>query len=306
MAVKNCPQCGATVEVDAKILSTTCAFCDSPLVLSDKVAEPADKIAAFVVTRDQAATKLKGFLQGQWLAPESLRKAARPDELAGVLVPFYTFDATARTSFTCEVGVYWYRTETYTVTVNGKTETRTRQVRETEWFPMNGTHGKVWLDHLVSASRGLPEAEANALEPFDLGQAVKFAPALTAGLVAEHPTVPHEEARRIATQELAGRERDVIAAKHLPGDTYRSLQSQTSCELGATELVLLPVWVAAVRGPKGPVRLLVNGQTGEVVGNVPRSGWKIGCLVALVLGLIFGLFLLVGGGVGCAALLESM
>jgi hypothetical protein len=48
-------------------------------------------------------------------------------------------------------------------------------------------------------------------------------------------------------------------------------------------LVLLPVWIAAFRTPKGPLRLMVNGQTGEVVGRVPRSAAKVGCLVAVVL-----------------------
>ena len=58
-----------------------------------------------------------------------------------------------------------------------------------------------------------------------------------------------------------------------------------ACEvqLDALRLVLLPVWIAAVPGPNGPLRMLVNGQTGEVVGEVPRSGWKIALAVALVL-----------------------
>jgi two-component sensor histidine kinase len=66
----------------------------------------------------------------------------------------------ARSTYNADIGLYWYETETYTVTVNGRTETRTRQKRHTEWHDLSGSHVKVYSNHLVSGSRGLPEAEA--------------------------------------------------------------------------------------------------------------------------------------------------
>lgn len=257
--------------------------------------EPVDRVAPFEVPRKRAGSLLKGYLQEHWLAPESVRKAARPEELRGVLVPFYVFDAVARSRFSATVGIHWYRTETYTTTVDGKTVTRTRQVKETDWHPFQGSHARRWMDHLVSASRGLVEAEANALEPFDVGKALPWDPSLVAGVEAEHPTIPHEEARETAGQELARLEQQTIASRHLPGDTHRSLQSSTASEIERMQLVLLPVWVAAFPGPKGSIRLLVNGQTGEVVGQVPRSWTKVGCLIAVIVaiaGIVIAVILL--------------
>jgi hypothetical protein len=202
-------------------------------------------------------------------------------------VPFHVFDAVARTRFSARIGIYWYRTETYTVMVNGKPQTRTRQVRETDWHPLSGSHVRQWFDHLVSAARGLPEAYANELEPFDLGAAIPYAPSLLAGITAERATVPRSEAERIASQELAALEQRVIANKHLPGDTHSGLTSATTSDLEPPRLVLLPVWIAVVQGPKGPLRLMVNGQTGEVVSDAfPTSWWKVGCLLIFVLGLV--------------------
>ena len=40
-------------------------------------------------------------------------------------------------------------------------------------------------------------------------------------------------------------------------------------------------------GKDQSLRLLVNGQTGEVVGNVPRSSWKIAAVVVSVI-VVFG------------------
>lgn len=306
LTVRRCPQCGATVEADPTALSARCAFCETPLVDVREAAEPVERVVSFAVPRDRASRLLRGFLQGHWLAPEALRKAAKADELRAVLVPFYAYDAIARTRFSADVGIHWQRTETYTTWENGKLVTKTRTVTETEWFPLSGGHGRAWSDHLVSASRGLTEQEANALEPFDLGRALPFAPALTAGLEAEHPTIPHEDARKTALAELRERERRVIASDHLPGDKSRNLVTESAIELTDVELLLLPVWIAAVRGPKGVVRLLVNGQTGEVVGAVPRSGWKVALLVVVVLTLVVGPLLLMGGGVLFVALLDAM
>lgn len=294
------------MELPSGVLSTACAFCDSPLVDSDAVAEaPPDHVVPFVVPRDRAGRLLSQFLAGRWLAPESVRRASSPDELEQVFVPFYAYDALVRTRFSCRVGVHWYRTETYTTTVNGKTAVRTRRVQETEWFPLDGSHARRWFDHLVSASRGLPESEANDLEPFDLGQAMPYAPALTAGVAAELPTVDHGEAEQVARTELAALEKQTIAHGHLPGDTHRELTSHSDVEVDAVRLLLLPVWTAVFAGGGQPLRLLVNGQTGEVVGTVPRSRWKIGCLVAAV---VVPLLLLLFGSLlfgGIAALLGA-
>lgn len=273
----------------------TCAFCDSALVDDEaQQAAPVDRVVPFTVPRERAAALLRGFLAGQWFAPESVRRAADPSALDDVLVPFWVYDAVARTTFSARVGIHWYRTETYTVTVNGKTETRTRQVQETEWFPLEGSHVRQWFDHLVSASRGLPEAEANALEPFDLGASLPYAPALVSGVAAEQPTIERDEAARVARQELADLEHKVIASTHLPGDRSSDLRTQTASELEPPRLVLLPVWIAAVQGPTGPLRLLVNGQTGEVVGRVPRSWWKIGGVAAAVLLVVLSVVLCFG------------
>lgn len=292
MAFRQCGSCGASVDVPDEVRSTTCTFCDSALVdATIEQSEPIDRVVPFAIPADQAVKRLRAHLASRWFAPEALRKVAHADELDQVFVPFWCFDALARSTFGCDVGIYWYRTETYTVTVNGKTETRTRQVRETEWFDFTGSHVRQWFDHLVSASRGLPEHEANAIEPFDLGRSQPYTPAAVAGIIAERSTVSHAEAKSTALQELANLEAEVIARSHLPGDTYRGLNSSTTAEIEPPRLVLMPIWIGAVRGPKGPVRLLVNGQTGEVVGNVPTSPYKIALVVSIILMLLGALFL---------------
>ena len=249
-----------------------------------------------MVPRQAAADRLGDHLSGRWFAPEAVRTAGTPERLRGVLVPFWSYEAVARSQYTARVGVWWYRTEVYTETVmvDGKptTVTRTRQVRETEWFSTSGGHVATYTDHLVSGSRGLAEAESNELEPFDLGVARPFAPELLAGWTAERATIDHDEARRVAAQELASRENDAIR-RFLPADEVTGVENDTQVDVQSAELVLLPVWIATYRHAGEVFRLLVNGQTGEVVGRAPRSMLKI--VVAFGLGLTLLLAVLVGG-----------
>jgi len=271
------------------VLADRCAFCESPLVDVEGEAEPPDRLAPFRIAREAAADRLGDYLAGRWFAPESVRRAGTPERLRGVLVPFWSYEAVARSRYTARVGIWWYRTETYVTTeiVDGKprTVTRTRQVRETEWFPTAGSHVATYADHLVSGSAGLAEAEANALEPFDLGPARPFAPALLAGWTAERATIDHARARAVAASELEARENDAIR-RFLPGDEVTSVQSETAVDVSGVGLVLLPVWIATYRHAGDVFRVLVNGQTGEVVGRPPRSTAKV--VAAIVAALLLG------------------
>lgn len=298
----SCPSCGAVVELREEQLSRRCAFCETPLVRAELGADlVVDGVVPFALDRRMAAERLSAFLGEQRWAPDAVRRGARPEALNDVLVPFYTYDATTRSTYQAQLGVHWYRTVSSTVVVNGQTQTRTRQQRETEWFPVSGSHVQTYAGHLVSASRGLPEAEANGLEPFDLSEAQPGSPEMLAGLVAERPTVPRDEAKRTAADELATRENAAIRS-FLPGDEVGQVENQTSVSVDAVRLMLLPVWIATFRHERKVFRLLVNGQTGEVVGSVPRSYTKI--VIAVVLGLLlflacagcFGLLAAAGGG----------
>ena len=283
-----------------EVISTLCQFCDSPLVDTQMGADAVDVVVPFVVGRQGASEAVASWLQQQWLAPEALRAAAQPASIRSIWVPMYAYDATTRSRWSARVGIDWQRTETYTTTDNGKTVTRTRTVTETEWFGLSGSHAASWTDHLVSASAGLSEAEANALEPYDLGVGQPFAPERVAGHSAERPTVARTDAEATAQAELQAQALRAITQDFLPGDRAKGVEVVSDVSVQAVRLVLVPVWMAVVPHGDTPLRLLVNGQTAEVVGQVPRDVRKV---VALVVVALLGIAALVGalagwGGVG--------
>jgi hypothetical protein len=228
------------------------------------------------------------------MAPEDIRKKGKPEDVEGVFLPFLAYDAVARSNYSVDIGIHWYETETYTTTDSkGRTVVKTRQVRRTEWHTSEGSHVGDYRDQLVSASKGLSENEANQLEPFDLGLCQSYDEALIAGWPAERPSVADAQADATARAEFTEREGREISA-FLPGDEQRGLQWGTELEMGEIELFLLPVWIARYKHKGEVFRLLVNGQTGEVVGETPTSGTKKAALIGLGIAFIIGVLMYSG------------
>jgi len=51
--------------------------------------------------------------------------------------------------------------------------------------------------------------------------------------------------------------------------------------------VLLPVWISAYRYRDKVYRFIINGQTGEVSGESPKSWWKVALLTVALLVVVF-------------------
>ncbi len=285
--IRECSSCGAVVEFPEGNVSISCSYCASPLVDSQRAQEEVSAVAPFRIQRSVAEQKLKEHLAGHFWAPNEVRRGVVRDHLLqGVLVPFWVFQGVARSQFTARVGIHWWRTETY---VDEKGNVRTRQVLETEWFNHSGSAICALDGQLVSASTGLPEAESNALEPFDLGRAEPFDARLVSGWSAELPSIGREDADGTCAQEIRDAESSRIASRLIPGNQTVLKSIQTEVDIEEASLVLLPVWMASYRHGDSVYRQLVNGQTGRCVGEVPTSSLKV--ITAIVAGITIALFI---------------
>jgi hypothetical protein len=145
---------------------------------------------------------------------------------------------------------------------------------------------------MVSASKGLPQNEAVAIQPYRLSSMMRFRPHFLAGWMLEDYSFSREEALGLAKSEFLRREKEAIA-QFLPGDTYSSLNVFTNFEEGDTDLVLLPVHVMAYHYRGKVFRFLVNGQTGKIYGEKPWSAARIA--VAVIAGIILMAILVIIG-----------
>lgn len=281
-----CKNCGSEVATSVAQRSFNCPFCDSSYVLElpkERGRQRPEFVIGFVIPAEAAKEKFFAWLKtNAWFRPGDLAQKAIAEKQRGVYLPFWHFSMHAHSHWSAQIGEYWYRTETYTTRdSNGKTVTRTRQVRETEWFPLSGQHHRYYYGYLVPATKGISMAEARDIQPFQLSALARYRPYFLAGWMAEEYSIDMEAAMQQCQAEFERRQQHEVQ-RFLPGDTSSGLSVKTQFSVGGSDLILLPVHVLSYRYRDKLYHFLVNGQTGKVVGTKPISAARVTSVVVAV------------------------
>ncbi|MBA3045339.1 MAG: hypothetical protein FP824_03920 [Euryarchaeota archaeon] len=286
----SCESCGATISAESTVAGK-CTYCGSPYV--KEIPSRADLIrpetlVPFKVDKARAKELFQHWLGHGWFTPSNLSQLGRLDLIKGVYTPFWTYDTSALSNWTAESGYYYYETESYTVMVNGKHQSRTRQVKKTRWVPSHGQRQGFYNDVLVPASKGMNQELILKIYPFELGQLVPYKPEFLGGFIAEEYGVDLQQGWGTAQGIVSSSERQKCA-REVPGDTHRYLRVQTNFSGITYKHILLPVWIAAYEYNAKNYNFLVNGQTGKVQGFKPISWAKVALFVGAVAAVVAGL-----------------
>jgi hypothetical protein len=239
----------------------------------------------FVLDQQHAQQAVQQWIQSRSIFARSDFKSAAAELTQGVYLPAYLYGAVAESDYQVDIGENYTVVETYTTTDSkGNTTTRTRTKTVTEWRQLEGKHCCYMIDVIVTASRGVSNSALEAIEPFDLRALRRYTPAMISGWLAEDPSRSEEECFALAHDESVEK-LGATLSDFMPGDSHRNLYYETTFSDESIDLLLLPVWSFAVKyqADKPAVRILINGQTGQVGGYVPLSATKI--TIAVLLGI---------------------
>jgi len=285
--VATCKSCGARVTYDGATTSERCVYCGDAAVLAQEANRNAIRPESLVpldVDRALVQANFERWIRGLWFRPNDLKRTKRFDA-AGIYVPFWTYDCHAFSKWSAESGTYYYVTETYTATENGKRVTKTRRVRKTRWRPAWGSRDDRYDDILVNASRGVPDDLVRELGDFDTSQLVAYRPEFLAGWRAEEYQVDLAEGWDAAREIVVATQRSRCSGD-VPGDTQRNLHVRNRITDVRWKHVLLPLWSVQYRFRQKTYTVLVNGQTGRVVGDAPYSWVKIALFSLMIAALV--------------------
>lgn len=262
--VFTCDQCGAATVLPVGETSTACPFCGNAALVhtqSDRELVEPQGVAPMALEAEAAVTAVQGWLARQWWAPDRLAQLVRDRQLRPAYVPFWLFDSTLTLHWRAEVSEGEGRTRRTVVRTGDRTTFFTAQ-------PQCGL-------------RSLPDDLWRRLPALDANRLVVFKPEY----LADWPAALYDLS--LADASLLARERMVRAARS---------QIQASAEVGsatvevtgsdfsgqAFRLVFWPFWMGTYRYGERTYRVLVNGQTGETTGELPRDRVKIGLGIALI------------------------
>ena len=192
-----CESCGAEMEIEPRMRTARCPYCDSPAVVDRPRTEDRPDpvfVIGFAVDRHQAERAIRQRIGSKWLAPRAFKKA-RVEHLQGVYMPAYLWSAASDSIYSAVVGEYYY------ASTFDPRKKKARRERKIEFHEFKGEHASYVADVVVSASRGLPNAEIEAIEPFDLEGLRRYSPALVSGWISEEPSLTVEKCRGLARTE---------------------------------------------------------------------------------------------------------
>jgi hypothetical protein len=281
-----CQSCKAVSVFDPKRVGQNCDFCGSPALVSyEEIKAPIrpQSLLPFKVSESDVRERIRGWYAGKWLAPNSLRRRAMVDRVSGIYIPYWTFDAHAVCPWQAEAGHYYYTSETYR---DNQGRTQTRQVRHVRWEPASGEVRHFFDDEPVPGTHGVHPSLLKEVEPFPTAELVPYETAFLSGFVVEHYQVVLLEAAEHSQAQMKQALRD-MCAREVPGDTYRNLQIDPSFSGQTFKHVLVPVWLLTYVYGNKPWQVVVNGYTGEIAGEYPKSWWKIALLVLAIVIVLF-------------------
>jgi hypothetical protein len=259
--------------------------------LTDQIAPEA--VIPFAIDRGAAQSAVREWVQSRWFAPNALRSVNSAESLDGNYIPHRTFDAATETDYSGLRGDHYWETETYTEMVNGQSQTRTRQVMRTRWWPASGHVSRDFDDVLTPATTRLAGDTMNDLTPWSLTAATAFRPDYLSGFRTLRYDIEPDHGLAAAQQQM----RDTIEGDcraDIGGDEQQVHSMDVTYGQVRFKLLLLPVWVAIFIYGGKPYQVFINGQTGQVSGQRPYSIVKIvGAVLGglLVAGLITLLYL---------------
>lgn len=282
-----CEGCGAIVEVDATSTAATCPYCGSHYVLSKKQIESIipDGVIPFKIDKNDVESIFRQWIKKRWLAPNVLKTLYQQDKVQGIYMPYWTFDANTSTNYTAMGGI------NYTVEYkDSKGERHTRI--NTKWYPTSGHIDYFFDDVLVKASNKLSENLLGCIEPYNTKDIASYSPDYMSGYCSEVYTIDLKDAYNDAMSKMRNEihymaERDVLRRY----DRVSSVRLHTSYLNETYKHIFIPIYSTAYTYKNKYYNVLINGETGKIKGEYPKSPIKITVLIILILGILFGIYL---------------
>ncbi len=276
-----CQSCNAISVLDPARQAQNCEFCGSAQLVPYDEPAPAlrpESVVPFRVSETDARERIRAWYGRLWLAPNALKRRALTDRVRGVYLPYWTFDAQVHADWTAEAGHYYYTTETYEH--NG--QLRTRQVQHVRWVPAAGSLDHFFDDDLVCASVGVHPGLLRGVEPFPTDALKPYDPGYVAGWVVERYQIDLAAAAGRAREQMNAK-LSALCAQQVPGDTQRNLQVRADYSRQTFKHILAPVWLLSYDYGAKSFQCVINGASGKIAGEYPKSPWKIALIVLIVL-----------------------
>lgn len=256
-----CKSCGGEIVGDETTAATTCPFCDSPVVMTGQLSgslKP-DYVIPFKLDKKAAKEALKRHCSGKRLLPKVFKDENHIDEIKGIYVPFWLFDADADASIR------------YKATKTRVWSDKNYDYTETRFYSVS-REGSIGFERVpVDGSTKMEDELMESIEPFDFSEAVDFQTAYLAGYLADKYDVDSEQSIEHANARIKKSTEDVFASTVKGYSSVIPESTNVRLHNGKAKYALYPVWLLNTSWKGKKYTFAMNGQTGKFVGDLPMD-----------------------------------
>lgn len=262
-----CTACAGEIIADATTGATHCPYCGNPVVMTEQFAgqlKP-DLVIPFKLDKNAAKEALKRHYRGKRLLPKVFKDENHIDEIKGVYVPFWLFeaDADAHIRYRATRVRHWSDSN-YNYT-------------ETQYYAVvrAGNLGFNWVP--VDGSSKMEDALMESIEPFYVSDAVDFNTAYLAGYLADKYDVTAQQSEERANGRVRNTTEGAFANTVHGFTTVVPTATNIQLRHGKARYALYPVWLLNTTWNGKKYTFAMNGQTGKMAGNLPMDKgiyWK--------------------------------
>ena len=264
LRVYTCNSCGGEIVADETTGASECPFCGNPVVMTGQFAgalKP-DLVIPFKVDKKAAIAALQNHYKGKLLLPKVFKDENHIKEVKGLYVPVWLFDTDA------DAHVRYKATRIRTWSDSQYNYT------ETSHFSVTRGGGIGFENVPVDGSTKMDDTLMESIEPFNIADAVDFQTAYLSGFLADKYDVDAEASIERANQRIKQSSEEAFLSTVQGYTSVVPVSSTINLQNGRARYALFPVWSLNTQWNGQKFTFGINGQTGNIVGDLPMDKSK--------------------------------
>lgn len=278
-----CISCGASFQGGSFKIMGTCQYCGSHLVedFDLSLSLKPDGVIPFAFDKEEARERFKAGIKKKAFLPNAFKRTPPDSDIQSIYIPAFVFDCESTTEYKGRLA--------YRESRGNETIYREDKISGTQYVDDRGI--------LIECSEYMTQLNLDSIKPFDLSGEYSYNPIFLMGYSVEHFNRKLSDVRDMVKQIHSANVRRIVLENY-SYDSVKSFNAETHYISSNYGYIILPTYKIAYSYKGKTYNTFMNGQTGKIDSNLPKSGWKIFLTVLAVLGVIGGFLSLLAWAVG--------
>ena len=260
MSVFTCQSCGGEIVQEESAIAGSCPFCGNAIVNTGKVEgrlKP-DLIIPFKLDKESAKEAYLKHVDQKYV-PRIFKDTSHIEEIRGVYVPFWLFDADVEADMSFSAAeVRSYLEGDYEVT-------------ETDHYRLLRSGQMAFKSLPANASSKIDSVLMESIEPFDVQEAESFNSSYLAGFLANSYDIGLADVSDRAKQRIRYSVENTLYQTTVHYDMVSKEHSAIRTNNLISHYALFPVWLLLTKYKGKDYLFAMNGQNGRLVGDLPTD-----------------------------------